>query len=56
MGECGSRIDDIMCDDIICEDLRLTSMARMDDITRGDLIFVGQIQDVCENVVFGLMI
>ena len=37
MCEIIGQIDDIMCADITCEDLRLASVAGMDDITVGDL-------------------
>ena len=40
-----------MCDDVTCEYLHLTGMAGMDDITCDDLN-----QDLCENVVLGLII
>ena len=36
------RIDDIMCDDITCEDLRLASVAGMDDVPCDDLIYDNQ--------------
>ena len=44
-----------MRDDIIFEDLHLACMAGMDDIACDDLTFDDQNQDVCENVVLGLM-
>ena len=56
VGECGIGIDDIMCDDITCEDLHLASMAWMDDMTFDDLTYDDVNPDMCENVVFGLMI
>ena len=45
-----------MCDDITCEDLRLATMAGMDDITCDDLTYDELNPDVCENVVLGLII
>ena len=39
-----------------CEDLRLASMAGMDDTTCGELTYYKINPDVCENVVLGLMI
>ena len=56
MRECGLGIDDIICDDIKYEDLHLANLAGMDDITCDDIIFDNRHPDVCENVVFGLMI
>ena len=56
MGECGIGIDDIMFDDITCEDQHLASVARMNDIICDDLAYDDQNQDVCENVVLGLMV
>ena len=40
-----------MCDEIICEDLRLASMAGMDNIICDDLTYDDLNPDVCENVV-----
>ena len=45
-----------MCDDITYEDLYLTSMTGMDYITCNELTYDDRHPDVCENVVFGLMI
>ena len=45
-----------MCDDIVCGDLRLASKVGMDDITCDDLTYDDLNQDVCQNVVLGLMI
>ena len=45
-----------MCDDITWEDLRLASMVGMDGITCDDLTYVVLNPNVCENVIFGLMI
>ena len=49
-------IDDIMCDYIKYEDLHLTSLAGIDDITCDDPTFDDLNQDMCENVVLGLLI
>ena len=56
MSDCGTGIDDIMCDDIIYEELHLASMAGMDDITCDHLTYDDLNQDLWENVVLGLMI
>ena len=45
-----------MCDDVTCEELHLASVAGMDDITCADLTNNDLNQDVCGNVVFGLLI
>ena len=45
-----------MCDDVTCEYLHLASMAAMDDITLDDLTYGDLNQDLCENMVLGLMI
>ena len=45
-----------MFDDITCEDLHLASMVGLDDIICDDLAYDDINQDVCENVVLGLMI
>ena len=45
-----------MCDDIICTDQHLASVAGMNDITCDDLTYDDINPDVCEIVVFGLMI
>ena len=56
MGEWGIGLDNIMCDDITYEDLHLASMAGMDDMTWDDLTYDDVNPDVCENVVFRLLI
>ena len=45
-----------MCDDIRYEDLRLSILARMDDITCDDLTYDDLNPYFCENVVFGFLI
>ena len=56
MSECCIEIDDIMCDDITCEDLHRMGIAGRDDITCDDLTYDDLNPNVCENVVFGLII
>ena len=50
-----ARIDDIMCDDITCEDLHLSSVAGMDDIIRGNLIY-DDLSHECVRLWVGLTI
>ena len=45
-----------MCNDITCEDLHLAGVARMDDITCGDLTYDDLNRDMFENVIIGLLI
>ena len=56
MFECGNWIEGIMCDYITYEDLRLASMAGMDDITCDEVTYDDLKPDVCENVLLGFMI